>query len=92
MDGSSPERREPSVAMQRIAIGRSRVFTLIGIVAAGAYTLLGVVLLLPSVKPMYAFQLVLGAIILATAIVGYAVARKSLSRFEREDGPDTGKQ
>lgn len=78
--------------MQRIAIGRSRVFALIGIVAGAAYTFLAVALLLSSGKPAYAFQLVLGLIILGTAIVRFLVARRAMSRFEQENGPGAGKQ
>ncbi|MEV8214993.1 hypothetical protein [Leifsonia sp. NPDC077715] len=81
-----------SLAMQRIAIGRARIFALIGIVVGAAYTLLAVVLLTSAGKPIYTFQLVLGVLILITAIVRFIAARRALSRFEQENGPDAGKQ
>jgi hypothetical protein len=88
-DSKSPP---SSLVMRRTALDRGRVFGLVGIVTGGVYLLLGTSLLVSSAKPIYVFQLVLGAAVLLIGVWRYVTARRALRRFEDRNGPGAGKQ
>ena len=82
-----------SLAMQRIALDRARVFGLVfTLIGALGLVLAALLLVAGGFRPIAVAQLMLWAAFLVVGIVRLRLARRRIREFEAENGPGAGRR